>query len=333
MKLKSIMLFLLSLAVLAGSTAAYAQEDDSDGVSRTSIYPIAIFPFQERGKEVEDLGGKVTDLLFASMLENHSFFLVEREDIKKLLDEGALNLSGMASPETANQIGQLTGAKILVTGSVFQVGETQYVVGKIISAETGRVFGASAKGGVEGKLDDVVSQLADKVAEKIEKEEKNLVAKEVTKKDLLAELQKKLGDGKRPSVYIDIEEQHISQPAKDPAAATELTLFCESLGFDVIDPVEGDTTEADIKISGQGFSQFATRNGDIASVKARLEVKAVYLKSGRLLAVERQTTIACGLADELATGKSALQDAAAKIATRLLPKIADYDRKDEKKKK
>ena len=59
-----------------------------------------------------------TVVLFASLLENHSFFLVEREDINKLLDEGELNLSGLANPAQVNQIGQLTGAKILVTGSV-----------------------------------------------------------------------------------------------------------------------------------------------------------------------------------------------------------------------
>lgn len=332
MNFKTKLLSLLSICVFAGGTATFAQEEGTDELSYSSIHPIAIFPFQERGKEVEDLGGKVTDLLFASLLENHAFFLVEREDITKLLDEGALNLSGLANPETVNQIGQLTGAKILVTGSVLQVGEKQYVIGKIISAETGRVFGASAKAGIQGELDDLVGQLATKLAEKIEKEEKNLIAKEVSKKDLIAELQEKLGEGERPSVYITVEENHIGQPADDPAAATELAFFCKALGFDVIDPAQGDTTKADIKISGEGFSQFATRNGKISSVKARLEIKAVSRKSGHVLAVERQTTIGLGLDDELATGKAALQDASAKIASRLLPKIADYDRKADKKK-
>ena len=60
MNFKMMMLSLLSTFVLSGGTATYAQED-SDEPMYSSIHPIAIFPFQERGKEVEELGGKVTD--------------------------------------------------------------------------------------------------------------------------------------------------------------------------------------------------------------------------------------------------------------------------------
>lgn len=332
MNLKTIVLTLYAVAVLTTGTAAVAQEDDDDGAAElSSVYPIAVFPFQERGKEVQDLGGKVTDLLFANLVENHAFFLVEREDVKKLLDEGEVNLSGLVNPEQASQVGQLTGAKILVTGSVLQVGDRQYVVGKIISAETGRVLGASAKGSVKGELDELVNELAGKVAETIAKRENDLVAKPVGKVDLIAALQKQIGDGKRPSVYVDIDEQHVGQPSSDPAAATELEYYCKALGFDVIDPLKGDTTKADIKISGTGFSEFATRHGNIISVKSRLEIKAIAQKTGRVLAVDRQTTIGFGLA-ELVAGKSSLQDAAVKIAARLLPKIANYDKKKNNKK-
>jgi carbon monoxide dehydrogenase subunit G len=54
-------------------------------------------------------------------------------------------------------------------------------------------------------------------------------------------------------------------------------------------------------------------------VKVRLEVKALD-KNGAVLAVDRQTDVQVGLAERVA-GKQALQNAAAKIAERLLPKI------------
>ena len=56
------------------------------------------------------------------------------------------------------------------------------------------------------------------------------------------------------------------------------------------------------------------------SVRARVEVKAVDRKTGRVLAADRQTVRAVDLSEQVA-GKAALQEAAADIAERLLPKL------------
>jgi hypothetical protein len=123
---------------------------------------------------------------------------------------------------------------------------------------------------------------------------------------------------KRPSVYIHIPERHVGQATIDPAAETELALFCTELGFKVIDPDAGEKSDADVLIVGEGFSEFATRHGNLVSVKSRLEVKGVERTTGRVLAIDRQTTVAVDLTEQIA-GKSALQDAAARIGLRLLP--------------
>lgn len=59
------------------------------------------------------------------------------------------------------------------------------------------------------------------------------------------------------------------------------------------------------------------------SAKARLEVKAIDRASGKVLAIDRQTTVASDLSEQIAA-KTALQEAAAAIAERLLPKIAAF---------
>ena len=91
-------------------------------------------------------------------------------------------------------------------------------------------------------------------------------------------------------------------------------------GFEVIDRKEGNSKDADVVVIGEGFSQFASRHGNLVSVKARLEVKALDRASGKVLAVDRQTSVAVDLAEHIA-GKTALQDAAVSIAERLLPKL------------
>lgn len=317
------LLFAVTAIALTTISSVTAQDSNADD---TSVYPVAILPFQERGRDAAELGPQVTDLLFAKLVVNPDMYLVEREDIKKLFEEKELNLSGLVNPAEAIQVGYLTGAKIIVTGSVVVAGDSQYLVAKVIGTETSRVLGASAKGRVGDDLDAMVEELAEGVVKTITEQADKLVAKPVTQKDRIADLKKALGKGKRPSVWIEVEERHVGQATIDPAAETELALICKELGFEVIDRKAGNRNEADIALIGEGFSQFAARHGNLTSVKARLELKALERNTGRVVAIDRQVSVAVDLAEQIA-GKTALQEAAANIASRLLPKLVKQKKK------
>lgn len=308
------------LAVVTLSSTVLRADDEKKGNDALAVYPVAVLPFQERGREAAELGTQVSDLLFVGLLTNPNLYLVEREDVKKLFDEQELNLSGLVNPQQATQVGYLTGARVLVTGSVIVSGDNLYLVAKVIGTETTRVLGASAKGRLDDDLDGLVERLAASVSKTILERGSELVAHPAEKKDVIAALKKKLGKSKRPSVWIDVSERHVGQTTVDPAAETELTLLCQELGFNVIDRGRGDRNSADVLLTGEGFSQFASRHGNLQSVKARLELKAVDRETGRVLAIDRQVTVAVDLAEQIA-GKAALQEAASKIAARLLPKI------------
>lgn len=317
------LLFAVTAIALTTVTSVRAQEKEADDLT---VYPVAILPFQERGRDAAQLGPQVTDLLFAKLVVNPDMYLVEREEITKLFEEKELNLSGLVNPAEAIQVGYLTGAKIIITGSVLVAGDSQYLVAKVIGTETSRVLGASSKGRVGDDLDAMVEELAEGVAKTISEQADKLVAKPVTQKDRISELQMALGKGKRPSVWIDVVERHIGQATIDPAAETELALICKELGFEVIDRKAGNRNDADIALIGEGFSQFAARHGNLTSVKARLELKALDSESGRVIAIDRQVSVPVDLAEQIA-GKTALQEAAATIASRLLPKIVKQKKK------
>ncbi len=148
-----------------------------------------------------------------------------------------------------------------------------------------------------------------------------LVARRVKVEDRIAALNEKLGDAERPTLMIRIEEQHIGQVVIDPAAETEITLFARETGFPAIDPKIGHAKQADIMIVGEGFSEFGMRRGNLVSVKARLEVKAVNRQTDEVIAIDRQTAVEVDLTEQIA-GKKALQTAAA-IAERMLPKLVE----------
>ena len=99
----------------------------------------------------------------------------------------------------------------------------------------------------------------------------------------------------------------------------------------MIDPKTGDESDADYLITGEGMSELATRRGGLVSVRARVEVKIVHRKSGEIVAIDRQMTRTTD-ATELIAGKDALQQAAATIAERILPKVASPENRDGKKK-
>lgn len=303
--------------LLIGAASSGAANKDAE--EKAVIYPTAVLTFEERGSGVKDYGAKVGDILFARLSAKADLYLVDRDDLKKTLQELELNLSGAVKSGEATRIGQLTGAKILVTGSVLQVDKRLYVVAKVIGTETSRVLGSSVDGKASDELGPLVEKLADKVAETIAKDADKLVAKPVAKTDRLAALKQKL-KGQRPVVRVKIAERHVGRATIDPAAQTEISLFCKETGFELIDPDEGVAAKADVLITGEGFSEFAARHGNLVTVKARVELKVVDRKTDKVLAVDRQTAVVVDLTEQLA-GKAALQEAAALLAERVLPKL------------
>lgn len=307
----------LTLAVVT-VTSFTARAADAAATAPADPVPAAILSFSERGAAVKGYGEKVADLLFAKLAVDPDLWLVDRQELDKVLTEHELSASGMVNPAQAVKIGSLTGARILVTGSVMDVDKDVYIVAKIIGTETTRVLGSSVKGSQKDDLGPLVGQLAVEIAKTVKQDSAKLVAPDVKLEDRIAALKKVMGDKKRPSVAVHVAERHVGQVTIDPAAQTEMTIFCKETGFTVLDA--SDAAKADLRIDGEGFSEFGLRRGNLVSVKARVEIKVVDRKSGEVVAVDRETAVEVDLTEQIA-GKKALQSAAARIAERLLPKL------------
>ena len=280
--------------------------------------PTALLEFAERGAEVKGMAAKVGSLLFAELAASDGLWLVDREDLQKTLAEQELSASGMVNPAEAVKIGSLTGAKVFVGGSVFEVDKNIHIVAKVIGTETSRTFGFSVKCEGSAGLAAQVATLAQGIGKIIHEKSSALLASKIKPEDLAASIRKRVGDAKLPAASIAITEQHIGRATIDPAAETEFMLLYKGAGGVVFGKDEKD---AGVIVSGEAFSEFAMRRGNFVSVKARVEITARDKKSGEILAVDRETVIEVDIAEHVAA-KKALQNASAKIAARIIPSLA-----------
>jgi hypothetical protein len=287
-------------------------------IAADEVYSVAVFDFESQGEMARDLGKQIATLVNANLSAEPNLILVERAELDKALGEQELGLSGTVTPESAAKVGQLTGAKVLVTGRVFKTDTELFIVAKIIGTETSRVYGELVKGRVDAPISDLSESLAKKIAADVSQKGDTLVAKVETHEDRVAKIKKELAGSKLPVVSVKIAEQHLGQAVIDPAAQTELSLILQQCGFTLAD--DNSTNRPAIEITGEAFSEFGMSKGNLKSCRARIEIKARDVASGNIISVDRQTSVAVDIAEHIAA-KTALQNGADELAERLLPKL------------
>lgn len=283
------------------------------------ILTVAVLDFDSSDGPDHHLGSQVATLLDASLSAEPQIITVERADLEKVLGEQELGLSGTVTPDSAAKVGQLTGAKVLVTGRVFTAGDQLILVAKTIGTETSRVYGEMVSGPADAPITDLSAALSKKIAADVVSKGDTLVARIPSRDDVIAIIKKELGSQKLPAVSVKIPEQHFGQFVIDPAAQTELSMILKQCGFTVVDDLS--TNRPDIEITGEAFSEFGMQKGNLKSCSARIEIKARDTASGNILVVDRQTSVAVDLAEHIAA-KTALQNGADELAKRLVPKLA-----------
>lgn len=270
---------------------------------RLTTLPIALMGFEERGGK--ELAPRVADLLFAQLAGKPGIDLVDRTDLKAILDEQALNVSGAVKPDEAVKVGQLTGAKLLITGSVVHADKKVHLIVKVIGTETGRTSGAAVEGPASGELGPLVSQLAERITEKVQQDGAKLCPPSPKAVDRIAEMNRKLGATPRPVVW---------------GSRPELESILTATGFPVLDSEEGSQGKADVLLTGSVVPGSGGSVAGMPCVFVRVEWKAVDRVSGKVIAVERQAERRVDRT-EAAAQEAAFREATMGVAERLLPKL------------
>lgn len=304
--------FLALIIFLSISSPASSQEGkDSSG------YTVAVLQFAPQDDSMKNAAQAIGSLVQVYLTAAPDIIPVERADIDKALEEVELNLSGNVNPDQAGKIGQITGAQILVAGRVFAVENQMFAVAKVISTETSRVFGSVVSDTLRGDQKKMAADLSAKVIEILNERRDVLLPKPVVADNWLRDMRDLLSGRELPSVSIRIGERSLSSDLPNPTASTVLQQLLLNLGATVIDPLSS-TGRAEIELTGEAVSEFGMRKGNLVSSKARIELRAIETKSGKILAAASEPAVGVDLGAEYA-GKKAIDTAAIAAAKKILP--------------
>lgn len=254
--------------------------------------------------------------------------------IADALKEQELNLTGLVRPDQAVKVGGIVGAKLLVTGKIIAIDNRLFIQGKVIGTETTLVKGVVINGAKDETVDKLIERLTEALSTLLKEKGAELVRPPADGPAAAAAQEKalaaKLAKLRKPVIAIRVSERHIAaaggaaSAVKDPAVETEIGKALQEAGFKVIEGGEREQAEGGVEviISGDAFSEFAARIGNLVSCSARAELKLTERKTGAVLYVDRTTTRAADLSEGIA-GKAALQQAGHTLAVRLLEHFAD----------
>ena len=280
-------------------------------VAESQLVPTAaVLNFEARARQASNdkVGKSMSELLFVRLLESGCVDLVERAELDKALDELHLSAVGMTSQDSQVKLGQLIGAKILITGSIFEAGKKCYAVAKIIGTETSRVKGCSVSG--TGDYLELVPALAEKVQAVLENDAAKLLPRKATVFSIADSLAAVKGNGRK--VYIEVKED-IQQSVPDPASEIALKKTLLALDFQIVNV----RNEADFAIVCEAVASNAGQYHKFSSAQARVELSVYQVKGEKLLATGARKETVAG-ATYIIAAKDAINQATLVLAGKVL---------------
>lgn len=138
-------------AALAGTAAAGELDARMAKIVKTftraaadagvSTATLAVMPFQTDKKLAEKrVNYACAEILTNRLIETKTFTVTERARLEEVMQEQRLGLSGAVESATAARVGKLTGARLVILGSVSRLGANYHLSTEMVDSETGEIM-------------------------------------------------------------------------------------------------------------------------------------------------------------------------------------------------
>lgn len=122
-----------------GVTSVHIEQTTVGGTpAENGKFNLAVLDFDAKNVAAQD-SSIVSDLLRSEIVNTHSFNVVERQNMEKILKEHYIQLTGCTATECAVKIGRLLNAQKIVMGSVSKLEGTYFVTGNMVDVESGKI--------------------------------------------------------------------------------------------------------------------------------------------------------------------------------------------------
>lgn len=329
---------LLVLCLFAPVSFGAPNKKAKDKPAAHKLLTVAVLSFKADDAGQKDLGSIIGQTVAVMLSDQPGIRMVDRTSLNKVLAENQINLTGLVKSDQAIRVGHLVGAKILVTGQTFRLGDHIFMTAKLIGSETSLVDGVLVKGDLNAGLDQLVLKLANKIASHLRKKGPSLVAGPAPV-DPLKAVANALAHKAKPTVAVVVQEQHRGRhqtDTQDPAAETEIKHVLQKCGFAIKDLKANQLDDwvaqekgggggawprslagVDYVVTGKGFSEFGAQIGQLDTATAHVEINLIGRRHGKVLVSDQCNTRAVDLSDALA-GRKALEKAGHSLGIQVL---------------
>ena len=158
-----------------------------ESLSHESKSKIAVVEFSDLNGNITEFGMYLSEELITRLFLTHKFDVIERQLLNKVLSEQKLGITGLIDDESAIAIGKLLGVDAIVSGTITDFVTDLKVNARIISTETGKVFGVA---GTKIVKDETVKKLMSRISKPTTQEKKQIVSEEIKEKAIEKPLDK-----------------------------------------------------------------------------------------------------------------------------------------------
>jgi len=113
------------------------------GITSTKSNTVAVVEFVDLIGNITNFGRFVAEELTTSLYQKR-FRVIERQLLRKVVEEQKLSLTGAIDQSSAQRLGKILGVSAIVSGTVTDLGETLRLNARLISTETGEIISVAA---------------------------------------------------------------------------------------------------------------------------------------------------------------------------------------------
>lgn len=161
---KAPFIFRAKAALIIGLVLIFCLPQPARSDFKKTKVAVLDFELQGKGFETKDMGAIVSEWLITALVKKGRFDVIERNLLKKIVQEHKLVMTGIVDQKNASELGKLLGVKVIISGTVMRLQDIIEVNARIIDVQSASIITAEiVKSTSAARLEDLVVQMAEKI--------------------------------------------------------------------------------------------------------------------------------------------------------------------------